>query len=257
MDLGLAGRTAIVGASSGGLGRAIALALGNEGANVVVTGRDANAVRDVAGELPSAIAVTADSLDPETPALLIEAARKAFGPPDILVLNGPGPAPGRAVDLDGAGLSTTIDMLLRPHVDLVSRALPAMREAGWGRILAVGSAGVEAPIPGLVASNVGRAGLAAYLKSIAAEVAADGVTVNMLLPGRIATNRVVSLDEATAARTNTSVAEVRGAAEVTIPARRYGKPEEFGAVGAFLCSDHASYVTGSYVRCDGGLLANL
>ena len=257
MDLGLTGRTAIVGASSGGLGRAIALALGHEGANVVVTGRDAQAVCQIADELPSAIAVTADALDPDTPALLVAAARDAFGAPDIVVLNGPGPAPGQAVALDGTGLETTIDMLLRPHIDLVARALPGMRETGWGRILAVGSAGVEAPIPGLVASNVGRAGLAAYLKSIAAEVAADGVTVNMLLPGRIATNRVISLDEATAARTSTTVADVRDAAEVTIPARRYGRPEEFGAVGAFLCSDRASYVTGSYVRCDGGLLANL
>jgi 3-oxoacyl-[acyl-carrier protein] reductase len=142
-------------------------------------------------------------------------------------------------------------------VALLRAVVPGMRERGWGRVLAVGSSGVEAPLPNLAASNVGRAALAAYLKTLATEVAADGVTVNLLLPGRIATDRVAALDEAAARRQDRPVAEVRAASRAAIPTGRYGEPAEFGAVAAFLCSERASYVTGSLVRCDGGMLAHL
>ncbi len=257
MDLGLAGRTALVLASTGGLGAAIARALGAEGANVVVTGRSVEKAEKLAASLPFGTAVRVDLTRPEAPDQLLAATRDAFGDPDIVVLNGPGPKPGAADDLDVDGLQAATDALLAPHIALVRRSLPAMRAQGWGRILAVGSSGVESPLPMLTASNIGRAGLAAYLKTLAAEVAGQGVTVNMLLPGRIATDRVAALDAAAAERQDKTVDEVEGASRARIPVGRYGDPDEFGSVAAFLCSGPASYVTGSLVRCDGGLLSNL
>lgn len=257
MDLGLKDRVALVLASTGGLGAATATALGEEGAHVVVTGRSAERAESLAASLPSAVAVPVDLTAPGAPEHLLEETRRAFGDPDVVVLNGPGPKPGTAADLDADALAGITDLLLAPHVALVHRAVPAMRQRGWGRVLAVGSSGVEAPLPTLTASNIGRAGLAAYLKTLSAEVARDGVTVNMLLPGRIATDRVAAIDGATAQRQGTDVEQVRAASQATIPTGRYGDPAEFGAVAAFLCSRHASYVTGSLVRCDGGLLGNL
>lgn len=150
-----------------------------------------------------------------------------------------------------------MDTLLRPHVRLLTATLPGMRSRGWGRVLAVASSGVAAPLPNLALSNLGRAGLANYLKTLATEVAADGVTVNVLLPGRIATDRVAYLDEAAAARSGRPVDQVRAASRAQIPAGRYGEPAEFGAAAAFLCSTHASYITGEALRVDGGLVRSL
>lgn len=257
MDLGIRGRTALVLAATGGLGAAVARALGDEGARVVVAGRDLAKAEKVAADLPTASALAVDLTAPDAVSRLLEGTRTAFGEPEIVVLNGPGPRPGAAADMDADAATAATDLLLRAHVDLVHRALPAMRQARWGRILAVGSSGVEAPLPMLAASNVGRAALAAYLKTLAAEVAVDGITVNMLLPGRIATDRVAALDAAAAERRGDDVALVRAASEARIPAGRYGAPEEFGAAAAFLCSAPASYLTGGLVRCDGGLLGNL
>lgn len=257
MDLGLTGRTALVLASTGGLGAATARALGAEGANVVITGRNVERAEEVAAELPSAIGVGCDLSEPDAAERLLEATRQAYGEPDVVVLNGPGPKPGTATDLGPGDARAAVDLLVETHIALMSLTLPAMRAAGWGRVLAVGSSGVQQPIPTLAASNVGRAALAAYLKALATQVAVDGVTVNMLLPGRIATDRVASLDEAAANRAGTSVEEARNATIAKIPTGRYGKPSEFGAVAAFLCSDAAAYVTGSQVRCDGGMISHL
>ena len=254
MDLGIRGRVALVLASTGGLGAAVARALGEEGAQVVITGRDAEKAEKLAAELPSAVAVPMDLAEPGAPERLLEATRTAFGEPDIVVLNGPGPQPGSASDLDAGAVGAATDQLLSGHVALVHRALGHMRDQGWGRILAVGSSGVEAPLPMLAASNVGRAALAAYLKTLAGEVAGDGVTVNMLLPGRIATERVAFLDEGAAARAGISVEDAVAKSKATIPAGRYGEPAEFGAAAAFLCSAPASYVTGTALRVDGGLV---
>jgi 3-oxoacyl-[acyl-carrier protein] reductase len=257
MDLGIAGRTAVVCASTGGLGEAIARALAAEGAHVVVSGRRGERARQIAGELPSAVGVEVDLTDPGDDERLLAAAREAFGEVDILILNGPGPKPGPALQVTEADVDAAIDALLRPHVRLVSAVLPGMRERRWGRIVAVGSSGIAAPLPDLALSNLGRAALAGYLKTLATEVAADGVTVNLLLPGRIETDRALALDQAAADRSGRPVDEVQEQARATIPAGRYGDPAEFGSVAAFLCSQQASYVTGTAVRCDGGLVGVL
>ncbi|WP_229402497.1 SDR family oxidoreductase [Micromonospora okii] len=257
MDLGLSGRTALVCGSTGGLGEAIARALAEEGANTVVCGRRAGRAKEIAASLPRAVGVDVDLLDDSGPADLYAATVAAFGPPDILVLNGPGPRPAPATEIDAADVEGALGALVLQHVRLVSLALPAMRAAGWGRILAVGSSGVVAPLPNLALSNLGRAALAGYLKTLAAEVAADGVTVNLLLPGRIRTDRTAAVDAANAQRSGRTVAEVERASTATIPAGRYGRPEEFAAAAAFLCGAPASYVTGVALRCDGGLVRGL
>ncbi|GAA1135114.1 MULTISPECIES: SDR family oxidoreductase [Streptomyces violaceusniger group] len=257
MDLGLTGRTAVVAASTGGLGRAVAEALAAEGARVVVSGRRGEVAEEVAAGLPEAIGVEVDLTAPDGPRVLMDAAYAAYGHVDILVLNGPGPAPGRAADVGATELAGAAESLLIAQARLVAAALPAMRERGWGRILAIGSSGVTAPLAGLALSNAGRAALAGYLKTLAAETAADGVTVNLLLPGRIATDRVARLDAATAEREGRTAEAVAAASRATIPAGRYGTTEEFGAVAAFLCGAPASYLTGTAVRCDGGLVRSL
>lgn len=253
MDLGVAGRVALVGASTSGLGEAVARALGAEGARVVVTGRRGDRAREIAAELPQAIGVEVDLGDPDAVDAMLKVAIDAFGPPEIVVLNGPGPKPGRAAELSPEAVSSALGSLLGAHVGLVSRVLPAMRAAKWGRILAIGSSGVLAPLPNLALSNLGRQGLGGYLKTLAAEVAADGVTVNLLLPGRIGTRRVAELDQMAADARGIAVEEVVTESLRSIPAGRYGRPEEFGALAAFLCSAAASYVTGTATRCDGGL----
>ena len=257
MDLNLLGRTALVAASTGGLGLAVAAALANEGANVVITGRRADRGREIADTLPSAISIAADLNTEEGIGLAVDGAVTAFGPIDILVLNGPGPKPGAAAALSSDGIASAFDLLVRPQHALISRALPGMRSRRWGRILALGSSGVVTPLPNLAVSNIGRAALAGYLKTLAAEVALDEVTVNLLLPGRIDTDRVSELDHAAAKRRGTTIEAIQQESRSSIPARRYGDPAEFGAAAAFLCSGPASYITGVALRCDGGLVRSL
>jgi 3-oxoacyl-[acyl-carrier protein] reductase len=257
MDLGIAGRVAVVAASTGGLGRAVATALAAEGARVVVSGRRGDLARDIAAGFPDAVGTEADLATPDGPRQLIDAAVRAYGQVDILVLNGPGPRPGRAAEVSDADLAAATDSLLLAQQRLIACVLPGMRQRRWGRILGIGSSGVVAPLPGLALSNAGRAALAAYLKTLAAEVAEDGITVNLLLPGRIATDRVARLDAAQAERDQRPVAEVEAASRASIPMGRYGAPAEFGAVAAFLCGEGAAYVTGVGVRCDGGLVPTL
>ena len=254
MDTGLKGRTAVVPGASSGLGLAVARSLAAEGANVVLGGRRGELVRAEADKLPSAVGVEIDLTDPGAAAALVGAAEEQFGPVDVLVLNGGGPPPGRAVDFTPEQLLQAVELLVLPHQRLLAATLPGMRERRFGRIVAVGSSGVQQPIEGLVASNAARAALAGYLKTLATEVAADGVTVNMVLPGRIDTERVGVLDRANAERSGISVEEARSRSEASIPAGRYGTPEEFAAVVTFLASAAAAYVTGEQVRVDGGMV---
>lgn len=254
MELGLDGRTALVPGATAGLGLAIARALAAEGANVVLAGRREQVVQEVAASLPSAIGVVADITEPDGTARVVAASKDAFGHVDVLVLNGGGPAPGAASELGPDGAEAAIRHLVTPHVRLVDAVLAGMRSRGWGRIVAVGSSGVQQPIEGLTASNLGRAALAGYLKTLAGEVAPDGVTVNMVLPGRIDTDRVAALDRSAAERRGVTPSEVRRASEASIPLARYGTPEEFAAVVTFLAGAPAAYVTGEQVRCDGGMV---
>ncbi|SFB16803.1 3-oxoacyl-[acyl-carrier protein] reductase [Poseidonocella pacifica] len=262
MDLGLKDRRALVLASSRGLGRGIAEALAAEGARVMLTGRDEAALKDTAAQINARGAgqadwVTVDLAGPDFAAKLADHARAQMGGVDILVNNTGGPKPGAARDIDVAVLMAQAQAMVASVIDLTGRLIPDMCAQGWGRVLTVASSGIEQPIPNLALSNTLRGALAGWNKTLASEVAGDGVTCNMLLPGRVQTNRVDQLDSAAAEKQGKPLDDVRAASRRSIPAKRYGKIEEFGAVGAFLCSDPAGYVTGSMVRCDGGMIRSV
>lgn len=255
MIITLEGRCALVLGSTSGLGLATAEGLASAGARVAFTGRR----RDLAGQAASrhtgALGIELDLTDPESIQHGVDAAEHAFGAVDIVVLNSGGPPPGQASELTASAIGAGLETLVMAQINVVSRLLPAMRERGWGRIVSIGSSGIDQPIPGLALSNAGRAALAGYLKTLSREVAADGVTVNMVLPGRIDTDRVTQLDQARARSTGQDVATVRAQSEQNIPVGRYGNPEEFANMAVFLCSDKAAYITGTRTRVDGGLVS--
>lgn len=262
MDLGLTDKRALVLGSSRGLGLGIATALAAEGAHVVLNGRDAprldGAVRSLSEEYPGRIhGLVADMGDPGSAESLAEGAAKLLGGVDILVNNGGGPPPGAIAEVSPEVLARHFDRMVTRLVDLTTRLLPGMRARGWGRILTVTSSGVIQPIPNLGLSNTLRASLVAWNKTLSVEVARDGVTANIIVPGRIHTARVDELDAARAEREGSTVEEIAARSRASIPVGRYGKVEEFGAVGAFLCSVPASYVTGSVVRVDGGNIRSI
>ncbi|MDI3406412.1 SDR family oxidoreductase [Streptomyces cavernicola] len=254
MDLGLAGKVAVVPGATSGLGAAVVRALSAEGASVAFGGRRAEVAQKQAAELPSAVGIGVDITAPDGPRALVEAATGNLGPVDVLVLNGGGPAPSSAADMSAEDALQAVQLLVTAHIQLVEAVLPGMRERGWGRIVAIGSSGVQEPIAGLAASNVGRGALAGYLKTLAAEVAGDGVTVNMVLPGRIETDRMKQVYGAVSEHRGVPEEEVRAAARAEVPVGRFGTPDEFAAAVTFLASAQASYITGEQLRCDGGLV---
>lgn len=258
VDLGISGRIALVCASTAGLGRASAEALAAEGARVVISGRRGDVAAEVADGLPGAVGVRCDITEPGAAEALVAAARERLGgDPEIVVLNGPGPKPAEALEISADDVRSAIETLIVFQQQLVQRVLPSMRARGWGRIVAIGSSSVVEPIANLALSTIGRSALGAYLKTLAGEVGPDGVTVNMVLPGRIETERIGSLDAAHAERAGSTAADVAARNAAAIPLRRYGTPAEFGAVAAFLCSEQAGYITGAAVRCDGGIVHHL
>ncbi|WP_413728058.1 SDR family oxidoreductase [Sodalis sp. RH19] len=261
MDFGIQGRVALVSGAGGGLGRAIALALAAEGAKVAVCGRTQNTLDETVALINaqggSARAWTLDLTRQDAFDAILTDIRAALGPVAILVNNSGGPQPsgaaGVAPELWNAQFSAMVGSLIL----LTDKVLPDMRAAGWGRIITSTSSGIVAPIANLGISNTLRLALAGWSKTLAAEVARDGITVNVMVPGRIATRRVGQLDAARAAREDLSVEQIAAKSAATIPAGRYGKPEEYGAVAAFLASRQASYMTGGVIRVDGGMIPAL
>lgn len=259
MDLGIEGKRALVLASSQGLGFGIATKLCEEGANVMLSGRVAEKLESAAADLNercdgSAKWVVADLADRQSATTLYEATRSAFGQVDILVNNTGGPPPGTVDAPDSEQWREQIDTMLVRVIEITNLCVADMKAAGWGRVLTVASSGVVQPIPNLAMSNTIRSSLVGWSKSLSNEVASQGITVNMLLPGRIRTERLNQLDAADAERSGRSIEEVAAAGQAAIPAGRYGTVEDFGNVGAFLCSEAAAYVTGGLIRCDGGAI---
>lgn len=259
MDLGIKGKRALVLASSQGLGLGVATKLCEEGANVLLSGRVEAKLAEAAAGLRERNAgnadyVVADLAGRDAAATLHAAAKAKLGGVDILVNNTGGPPPGTVDKPDSDLWRAQIEVMLIRVIEVTNLCVADMKQSGWGRILTIASSGVVQPIFNLAMSNTIRSSLVGWSKSLSNEVAPHGITVNMLLPGRIATARLQELDRANAEKLGKSLDEVAAAAQATIPAGRYGTVDEFGSVGAFLCSEPASYVTGGLIRCDGGAI---
>lgn len=247
VDLGLYGRRAAVAAASDGLGLATARALVAEGARVVICGRDREKLDAAVASLgETATGIVCDVSTRSGASAFVDEATALLGAVDILVANGGGPKPGSFGSTTLDDYPAAIEANLLAIVAMCERAIPPMRERGWGRVLAITSLGVRQPIPGLILSNTARAGATAFLKTVAREVAADGVTVNSIQPGIHHTARITAL-----------YGDDTSAVAGSIPARTLGTAADFGAVAAFMCSEQARFVTGVQLHVDGGAYAAL
>jgi 3-oxoacyl-[acyl-carrier protein] reductase len=261
MDLGITGRVALVLSAGGGLGSAIAVALAREGATVIGCGssaerleQTAQRVSEVGGTMTPMIADLAnvDALDD-----LVASVKQYAGPISILVNMTGGPPPGATAGVEVGAWQRHFESMVLPVFRLTDLVLPGMREQRWGRVITSTSSGVVAPIPNLGISNALRSTLVGWSKSLSAEVGRHGVTANVVLPGRVATGRIVSLDNAKAEREGRQVADVAAESVSKIPVGRYGDPAEYADVVAFLASERASYITGSVTRVDGGMIPSI
>ena len=254
MDLGLAGRRALVGGGSGGIGAGIATVLAAEGARLVLTGRTPETLEARASELGAGRFVV-DLSTSDGPAAAVTGAVERLGGLDLLVVNSGGPPAGTFESIGEAEWATAIEGTLQSTLRLVRSALPHLREGSDPAIVINLSSSVRQPLPGLTTSNVLRPGLAGLIKNLSFEIAP--VRINGVAPGRFSTDRVRRLDGARAEATGRSIEEVQRQAQATIPLGRYGDTAEIGRVAAFLLSPAASYVTGAIVPVDGGLVSAL
>ncbi len=257
MDLGLHGKVAMVAASSKGLGYGIARELAKEGALVSIGARTETEVFDAADVLieeteAEVLPNVLDASDPDSIFQWVENTVNAFGGVDCLVVNAGGPPAGKFDDFADADWQSAFDLTLMSSVRMIRHVLPLMRQAGGGSILTVTSVSVKEPIDFLLLSNVMRSGVTSLAKSLSKQLAPENIRVNNLMPGRIDTDRVQSLDALNAETMDVQIEEIRAANEAGIPLGRYGSIEEFGRLGAFLLSDAASYITGQTIAVDGG-----
>jgi 3-oxoacyl-[acyl-carrier protein] reductase len=258
MDFGLRGKTALVMGGGGGLGRAIAKALAAEGANIAVAGVGATSIDGTLAELGGkGLGVVWDFADLSVIDANISKIEAELGPVDILINNTGGPPPASAAGQDPALWAKQFQAMVLSVIAITDRVLPGMKSRSWGRIVTSTSSGVISPIPNLAISNALRLSLIGWSKTLAREVGKDGITANIVVPGRIATARVAFLDGAKAKREGRSVEDVAAESAATIPLGRYGKPEEYADVVAFLACERAAYITGSVVRVDGGMITSI
>jgi 3-oxoacyl-[acyl-carrier protein] reductase len=261
LDLGLGNRTALIFGAGGGLGGAIARTLAGEGARVIAADLNGEAARATVGTITSAGGqareLAWDLADLAVIDANFAAIERDFGPVDILVNNTGGPPPTPVAGQDSSQWLAQFQSMVLSVIAITDRVLPGMRERKWGRIVTSTSSGVVAPIPNLGISNTLRLSLVGWSKTLAREVGRDGITSNIVLPGRVATQRITFLDEQKAKRENRPVADVTAESTAAIPLGRYGDPQEYGDVVAFLASERASYITGSVIRVDGGLIQSI
>jgi 3-oxoacyl-[acyl-carrier protein] reductase len=254
MDLGIRNRVALVTGASSGLGEAVALALAAEGVRLAIAARRRDLLDRVAAEAlargaADAKAFEVDVADPASVDALMAAVRQAYGAPEILIANGGGPKPGAVENLSLDDWDAAYRLVLRSMLQLVRACVEPMKARGWGRIVALTSSSVKQPIANLALSNAFRVALVAALKTLSAEVASHGVTVNSIATGRVLTDRL--------RRLNGDDASIAAAAKLEVPIGRVATPEEFAPLVAFLCGVPASYVTGQTIAIDGGLIRGL
>lgn len=259
MDLHLTNKVALIAGASKGLGFGVARALAAEGARVSISSRDNAAIQDAASriERETGTKVLAMSVDVRSAGGIqqwVKTTEDTFGGIDALMTNSGGPPAGQALSFDDAAWQDAAELLLFSTLRMVRAVVPSMTRRGGGAILMSTSSSVKEPIPNLGLSTVLRASVAALAKTLALELAASGIRVNQIIPGRIDTDRVRHLDEVNATRQGVSVDESKKRSMATIPIGRYGTIDEFGRVGAFLLSDAAAYMTGATVQVDGGAI---
>jgi len=262
MDFGITGKVALVAAASKGLGRAVAEELAAEGAHLMLCARTDDTLQQTCAAIREAtgarvLGVAADVSQPADVARLVQAALAEFGQVDILVTNAGGPPAGTFAQHDAAAWDAATRLLLTSVVELTRAVLPGMQARGWGRILNITSIAVKQPIGGLLLSNSLRAAVTGLARTLANEVAASGITVNCILPGYTRTERVEHLAAAAATREGIPAGQATERWTSEIPMRRLGEPREFAALAAFLCSERASYLTGTSTAVDGGWLRGL
>lgn len=262
MDLGLRGKIALVTAASRGLGRAIAEELAAEGASLVMCARGTEALTEASEAIRTAtgvdvLSIPADVSRPQDVSRLVSSAIARFARIDILVTNAGGPPSGNFESLGPEKWDDAVRQTLMSAVNLCRETLPGMRQRKWGRIINVTSITVKQPVEGLMLSNSLRAGVTGFARTLANEVAPDGITVNNILPGFTRTQRVEELAKATAEREGISIDDVMNRQRASIPMGRLGEPREFAALAAFLASDRASYITGTSIQVDGGWIRSL
>lgn len=262
MDLGIRGKVALVAASSRGLGRAVAEELAAEGVDLVLCARNemtlnatANAIRESSGV--RVVAVGADVSDPAAIEKVWGAARNDFGHVDILVTNAGGPPAGKFESHQPSAWSDALRLNFESVVNMTRAALPGMKQRRWGRIIHITSIAVKQPVDNLILSNSVRAAVTGFARTLANEVAADGVTINCVMPGYTLTDRIADLARASAQQQGTTVESQTAAWESQIPMHRLGTPREFAAMVAFLASERASYTTGASIPVDGGWIRSL
>jgi 3-oxoacyl-[acyl-carrier protein] reductase len=262
MNLGLTNKIALVAAASRGLGRAVAEELATEGASLVICGRETKTITETAASIAEStgahvLAVAADVSMPDDVNRLVASSVARFGRVDILVTNAGGPPAGKFESLTPEQWEAATRLTLYSAIDLAREVLPGMKERGWGRILNITSIAVKQPVDGLMLSNSLRSAVTGFARTLANEVAHQGITVNNILPGYTRTERVEELASMMAAKQGITADEFKRKWENEIPMGRLGEPNELAALAAFLVSERASYITGASIAVDGGWIKSL
>lgn len=261
MEFNLQGKTAIIGGSSKGLGKACAIALAREGVNIVLCARNSDALNQTQKEIESfgvgVLSLSVDMANIDDNKRIVDEAANRFGGVDILVNNSGGPKPGTFRDITEDDLDDAYNSVLKYNIRMINLCLPYMEKKGWGRIINIASVTVKEPAPNMVLSNIFRSAVASYAKTISKELISKGVTINSVCPGYFKTDRVTQLMKARSEAEGISVEEYEQKAIQDFPHKRYMDPQELGDMVCYLCSDQARSVNGTTIQIDGGLLSGL